>query len=63
MKKQILNIGKTLSKIEQQTINGGWWPFWDCSNMTCQCNDGTKVWPYEDSPTEAEWEYFTTVEC
>ncbi|WKD85755.1 hypothetical protein KCTC32516_01101 [Polaribacter huanghezhanensis] len=49
MKKQILNLGKALSKLEQKKINGGGGPGCTADVHYSQCNDadsGTVFYPY-----------------
>ena len=38
MKKQILNLGKTLNKVEQKIVNGGY-PLPDCEYPAYRCAD------------------------
>ena len=40
MKKQILNIGKQLTRVEQKQVHGGFGPGGDCS-LDIVYNDGT----------------------
>ena len=46
MKKQFLNLGKSLSKTEQQKINGGLRKYRDCPESGI-CSDGTLCFNYK----------------
>jgi hypothetical protein len=44
MKKSILNIGRTLNKADQKSINGGWDIFPECQYRGQPCNGGRCEW-------------------
>ncbi len=57
----LLSLGKVLSKLEQQSIQGGFAiTYWEDRT---ECIDDTRVWIYEDDPTAEELEAYNTVEC
>ncbi len=48
MKKSILNLGKTLNKVEQKTINGGMISLLTCESLCKNAKRGTRCFfPYQ----------------
>jgi hypothetical protein len=61
MKEKLTNIGRALTRQEQQTIYGGYAiTYWE---ENTECQNGTKVWMNEDEPTSDEWLDYITEPC